>query len=149
MGFFVRYFGDEMVAKRKNMGLTQAQLAEKANVSTSAIQKIERCTYENVPREEIESVLQALDSSVPDIFFHSLQSSANHEKFYRRWIVTQAFSGRKALGVVVSSMEKDPVSVSPISVLPDNNSNYLILQHVFESEEDARAFAEELGKMPC
>ena len=60
---------ETVVAKRKALKLSQAQLAEKANCSISYIKQIESCKeYKNVTLSTILNICKALNISINDLF---------------------------------------------------------------------------------
>lgn len=54
---------------RKQTGLTQGQLAEKANVSRQTINKIEKKENVNINLKTMQQIADALGNQVKDIFF--------------------------------------------------------------------------------
>lgn len=62
-----RHAGAKLIReKRKELGLTQADLADKAIVARSTVQEIEKAKWGNL--DNIEQVLAALDLSWDDIW---------------------------------------------------------------------------------
>lgn len=55
--------------QREKTGMTQAQLAEKSNVSRTIISGLESGTITVTTTETLSKIANALDKSVSDIFF--------------------------------------------------------------------------------
>lgn len=58
-------------SKREEMGLTIAQLAERANVSDSYISRIERGEIDNARIKKLDSIAKALNLKIADFFVNS------------------------------------------------------------------------------
>lgn len=54
---------------RKNRKMTQRQLAEKANVSKSTIERLESGKLKNIEAGKLLRIAEALDTSVNDMMF--------------------------------------------------------------------------------
>jgi transcriptional regulator with XRE-family HTH domain len=59
--------GDLLKRRRKALGLTQVELADKANVAQSMISQIERGKSDNVTIGNLRSLAAALDCTVVDL----------------------------------------------------------------------------------
>lgn len=59
--------GDILKRRRKALGLTQVELADKANVAQSMISQIERGISDNVTIDNLRSLANALDCAVVDL----------------------------------------------------------------------------------
>jgi transcriptional regulator with XRE-family HTH domain len=59
--------GDLLKLRRKALGLTQVELADKANVAQSMISQIERGKSDNVTIGNLRSLAAALDCTVVDL----------------------------------------------------------------------------------
>lgn len=72
MSDFYKLVGTKIKALRKEKGLTQEQLAEKANLSYTYLTRLER-EGRNLSLETIEKIINALDISPNELFqFHDI-----------------------------------------------------------------------------
>jgi transcriptional regulator with XRE-family HTH domain len=65
--FLQMTIGDILKRRRKALGLTQVELADKANVAQSMISQIERGKSDNVTIGNLRSLADALDCAVVDL----------------------------------------------------------------------------------
>ena len=78
-------FGKKLKLLRKQMGITQAKLAELAGVHEKHISKIEIGSYK--PNfETMEKILSALNIDIEDIFKQQISVSENDNPFYTKSI---------------------------------------------------------------
>lgn len=66
-------FGEVIRKRRKKLGLTIEQLAEKADVSVSLVSLIERKKLTDLKISNLESICKALHLNITDLFQNSIE----------------------------------------------------------------------------
>lgn len=102
----LRYIiGERIKSKRKEKGLTQEQLAEKANMHPTYIGKMERGD-KSATLDSLEKVIAALDMSYEELFKYIQPSSLENEENSVLWQIINILNAksiddqRKALSLL-------------------------------------------------
>ena len=61
--------GDKIKKRRKKLGMSMADLAEKTGLSTTYISNLENNNRNNPSKEAMDKIAYALKSTVPQLFY--------------------------------------------------------------------------------